>query len=227
MRRCPGKRAVWRGCGVWLLAGDCPGPWCCPCVRFGLWLVVGVELACGVQGFQGWCLFGGVGCGVGVARLRSFVGGLWCRKFPDGGRGCGVVWWCWVAWWPSRGGGGGNVSRSRRVGGRSWLVLWRCRAAPCGVSVVLLACFSTWAKRGRCGLGPGVPSGGVCGTGVSQPVGCGRVVLGGVGLPLSGTSCAGSAVYGPRAGYRASEVRGSVSRGILGVLWPRCGAPGW
>ena len=45
VRRCPGKRAVWRGCGVWLLAGGCPGRWCCPCVRFGLWPVVGAELA--------------------------------------------------------------------------------------------------------------------------------------------------------------------------------------
>ena len=45
VRRCPGRRAVWRGCGVWLHAGGCPGRWCCPCVRFGLWPVVGGELA--------------------------------------------------------------------------------------------------------------------------------------------------------------------------------------
>ena len=45
VRRCSGKRAAWRGCGVWLLARDCPRRWCCPCVRFGFWPVVGVELA--------------------------------------------------------------------------------------------------------------------------------------------------------------------------------------
>ena len=53
------------------------------------------------------------------------------------------------------------------------------------------------------------------------------MVLGGVRLPLSGPSGAGSAVYGPRAGYCVCGVRGSVGRGILGVLWPRCGARGW
>ena len=37
--------AAGAGCGVWLHAGGCPGRWCCPCVRFGLWPVVGVELA--------------------------------------------------------------------------------------------------------------------------------------------------------------------------------------
>ena len=96
-----------------------------------------------------------------------------------------------------------------------------------GLLIVLMACFSTWAVRGRCGVGPGVPWGGVCGTGVSQPGGCGRVVLGGVGPPLSGPSGAGSAVYGPRAGYCVCGVRGSVGRGIFSVLWPRCGARGW
>ena len=29
---------------LWLLAGGCPGRWCCPCVRFRSWPVVGVEL---------------------------------------------------------------------------------------------------------------------------------------------------------------------------------------
>ena len=124
-------------------------------------------------------------------------------------------------------GGGGSVSRSGGVGGRSWLVLWQCWAAPCGLSVVPLACFSTWAVRGRCGVEPGVPWGGVCWTGVSQQGGCGCVVLGAVSPPWSGPSAAGSAVYGPRAGYCVSGVRGLVGHGILGVLWPRCGARGW
>ena len=44
------------------------------------------------------------------------------------------------------------------------------------------------------------------------------MVLGGVGPPLSGPSGAGCCVRG---------VRGSVGRGFLGVLWPRCGACGW
>ena len=73
-------------------------------------------------------------------------------------------------------GGGGTVFRSGAAGCRPWLVLWRCGAAPRGLLVVLLACFSTWAVRGRCGVGPGVPWGGVCGTGVSQPGGCVRGV---------------------------------------------------
>ena len=120
-------------------------------------------------------------------------------------------------------GWGGTVSRSGGLGGRLWLVLWRCRAGPCGLSVILLVCFSTWAVRGRCGVGPGVPWGGVCGTGVSQPGECGRVVLGGVGPALSGPSGAGSAVYWPLAGYCVCGVSGSVGRGILGALWPRCG----
>ena len=124
-------------------------------------------------------------------------------------------------------GGGGTVSRSGGVGCRPWLILWRCGAAPRGLLVVLLACFSTWAVRRRCGVGPGVSWGGVCGTGVSQPGGCGRVVLGGVGPPLSWPSGAGGAVYGPRAGYCVCGVRGSVCHGILAVLWPRCGAHGW
>ena len=58
-------------------------------------------------------------------------------------------------------GGGGTVSRSGGVGCRPWFVLWRCGAAPRGLLIVLLACFSTWAVRGRCGVGPGVPWGGL------------------------------------------------------------------
>ena len=210
-----GRRAVWRGCGVWLHAGGCPGWRCCPCVSgCGRWWVLSWREVCGDS--RGGA--GGVGCGVGGARLRSCVGGLWCPVPPGGGGGCGAVWWCCAVWWPSLWGGGGTVSRSGGVGVRPWFVLWRCGAAPRGLLIVLLACFSTWAVRGRCGVGPGVPWGGVCGTGVSQPEGCGRVVLGGVGPPLSGPSGAGYCVRG---------VRGSVGRGFLCVLWPRCGARWW
>ena len=181
-----------------------------------------------------WCVgFPGV--------VPSGGGGVWSRRgaasflccwavvwyVPWGGRGlrCGMVVLGCVVAFPV--GGGGTASRSGGLGGRSLLVLWPCGAVSCGLSVVLLACFSTWAVRERCDVGPGVPWGGVCGTGVSQPGGCGRVVLGGVGPPFSGPGGAGSAVYEPRAGYCVCGVRGPVSCGILGVLWPRCGARGW
>ena len=143
------------------------------------------------------------------------------------GRGvrCGmVVLGCVVAFLP---GGGGTVSRFGGVAGRSWLVLGRCGVALCGLMVVPLLCFSTWAVRVRCGVGLGVPWGGVCGIGVLQPAGFGRVVLEGVGPPVSGPSGAGSAVYGPRAGCHVCGVCGSVGCGVLGVLRPRCGVPGW
>ena len=122
LRRCPGKRAVSRGCGVWLLAGGSSGWWWCPWARFGLWLLAGVEVACGVWGFQGWCRLGGLGCGAGVARLCSCVGGLWCCMSRGGEGECSVVWWCWVVWWPSRLGGGGAPYRGLVgwVVARSW-----------------------------------------------------------------------------------------------------------
>ena len=66
----------------------------------------------------------------------------------------GVVLCCGLPGW-----GGGTVSRSGGVRCRPWLVLWRCGAALRGLLVVLLACFSTWAVRGRCCVGPGVPLG--------------------------------------------------------------------
>ena len=124
-------------------------------------------------------------------------------------------------------GGGGTVSRSSGVGGCLWLVLGRCGATLCGLLVVPLVCFSTWAVRGRCNVGPGVSWGGVRRIGVSQPGGCGCVVLGGVRPPVSGPSGAGSAVYGPRAGCQVCGVCGLVGRGILGPLWPPCSVRGW
>ena len=219
VRRCPGKCVVWRGCGVRLLVGGCPSRRCRPWVWFGLWPVVGVEQACGVWGFQGRCRWGGgVGCRAGVAWRRSCVGRLWCFRSSGGGGGCGVAWWYWAAWWPSRWGGGGACPG---------LVVGRCGAALCGLLVVLLVCFGTSAVWVRCGVGLGVPWGGVCGIGLSQPGACGLVVLGVVGLPVSGPSGAGSAVYGPHAGCHVCGVCGLVGRGGVGVLRPQCGVRGW
>ena len=236
--------ASWHGGGVMLVFGARAAAGAGSCARggapFGVVVVCGCTLVavlaggvapvCGSGCGRWWVLSwrevcgdsrggaGGVGCGVGGARLRSCVGGLWCPcpRVGEGGevRYGGVV----LCGGLPVGGGGGTVSRSGGVGCRPWFVLWRCGAAPRGLLIVLLACFSTWAVRGLCGVGPGVPWGGVCGTGVSQPGGCGHVVLGGVGPPLSGPSGAGYCVRG---------VRGSVGRGFLGVLWPRCGARGW
>ena len=73
----------------------------------GRWWALSWREVCGVS--RGGA--GGVRCGVGVARLRSCVGGLWCRVSPGGGGGCGVVWWRCVVWWPSRWGGGGHRIR--------------------------------------------------------------------------------------------------------------------
>ena len=109
------------------------------------WWVLSWRQVCGV--FRGGA--GGVGCRVCVSRLHSCVGGLWCLMFPGGGGRCCVVWWCWVVWWPSPWGREGTMSRSGGAGGRSWLVLWRCGAAPLGLLVILLACLSS----GPCGVG--------------------------------------------------------------------------
>ena len=73
-------------------------------VGCGRWWVLSWREVCGVS--RGGA--GGVGCGVGGARLRSCVGGLWCPVPPGGGGGCGAVWWCCAVWWPSRSGGGGH-----------------------------------------------------------------------------------------------------------------------
>ena len=70
----------------------------------GRWWALSWREVCGVS--RGGA--GGVWCGVGVARLSSCVGGLWCPVSPGGGGGCTVVWWCCVVWWPSRWGGGGG-----------------------------------------------------------------------------------------------------------------------
>ena len=195
-------------------------------------------------------------CGSGCGRWRASSWRAVCGVFRGGAGGGGggvrsrrgaasfLCWWAVVSHVPRLGRGvrcgmvvldhvvallvgGGTVSRFGGVGGRSWLALGQCGAVSCGLSVVLLVCFNTWAVRGRCGAGPGVLWGRVCGTGVSQPGGCDRVVLEGVGPPLNGPSGAGSAVYGPRAGYCICGVRGSVGRRFWGVLWLRCGARGW
>ena len=124
--RCPGKCAVWRGCGVWLLGGNRLGWSFRRRVWIGLWLVVGAGLVSGVWGLRGWCWWGGGGVGAGVVQCRSCVGGLrcptslgsasWCVAVsraalsPEvrvgGGGECCVVWWRWVVCWLPRPGEG-------------------------------------------------------------------------------------------------------------------------
>ena len=136
--------ASWHGWCVMLVlgalaaagAGSCAGAR--GSARFGVVVVCGCSLVtvpaggvapvCGAGCGRWWALSwrevcgvsrggaGGMGCGVGVALLRSCVGGLWCLMSPDGGGGCGVVWWCWVVWWPSRWGGGGGAPCPGLVG---------------------------------------------------------------------------------------------------------------
>ena len=96
------------------------GPWFRPRGWFGLWLVVGAEVVCGVWVFRGWCRWGGGWCGARMVRCCSCVDGLRCpmslvsaslcvamsRPGPSGeacvGRGgeCGLVRWrrvmCWL-----------------------------------------------------------------------------------------------------------------------------------
>ena len=100
-----GRCAVWRGCGVLLHAGGCPGWWPCPCVRFRLWPVVGVELARGVRGFQGWCRWGGVRSRRGAASFLCWWAVV--SRAPGWGRGvrCGMVVLCCVVAFPLGGGG--------------------------------------------------------------------------------------------------------------------------
>ena len=92
------------------------------------------------------------------------------------------------------------MSGSGWVNGCSWLVFGRCGAVPRGLLVLPLVFRSPRAVWDRCGEGPGVPWGGLCGIGVSQPGGRGRAVPGYVGPPLSGSRGVGSAVYGPGTG---------------------------
>ena len=127
-------------------------------------------------------------------------------------------------WWrlavcplPQRGGGYRVWVRWRR-----WLLVVGHRAVrvrfmrSLGVPLVFPG---PWASSDLCGVRFGVPWGHVCGTGVSQPGGRGRVVPRCVGPPLSGSRSVGSAVCGPGAGYHVCGVRGPVNRGVTGVLW--------
>ena len=111
-----------------------------------------------------------------------------------GGVRCGVVaLGCVLAspFW-----GGGMVSGFDWVVGCLSLIPRRCKAAPRGLSVVPLVFSSPRAVWDRCGEGPGVPWGGLCGIGVSQLGGRGRVVPACVGR----SRCVRSAVCGPMRG---------------------------
>ena len=105
-------------------------------------------------------------------------------------------------------GGGGIVSGFGGVGGCSPLVPWRTEAVPRGLLVVPLVFSSPRAVWDRCGEGPGVPWGGVCRIGVSQPGRPGCVVTGCVDPPLSAPRGVGSAVCGPCAGPHVCWVGG-------------------
>ena len=153
VRRCPGKRVVWRGFGVRLLVGGCRSRQCRPWAWFGLWPVVSVELACGVWGFQGWCRWGGGGVrsrrGVAlflcwwavVFHLLRWGRGVRCSMvvlgcvvvLPVGGGGApcpGLVGWVVARGWSS-----GGVGRPCAVSRSS---LW-CVSVHrlCGFIVVL------------------------------------------------------------------------------------------
>ena len=150
---------LWRASARWWLSRPAVSP------LGAVWVVAGGGRSAGVwcAGFPGVVPVGGrgaepawrgvvpvlVGCGVSCPRVglgdAVWHGGAGLRGGLPGG------------------GGGGTVSRSGGVGGPWWLVLGRCRAAPCGLLVVPLVCFRRWAVRGRCGVGPGVPWGGLCG----------------------------------------------------------------
>ena len=152
------------------------------------------------------------GCGVPCPQVGE-GGAVWyggaglCGGLPGEGGGHRVqVWW----------GGLSPMAGPLAVWGSPARSLGR----PPGVFQYVGRAGSMW--RGAWGpLGRGVWDWSVAAGG------CGRVVLGGVGPPLSGPSGVGSAVYGPRAGYCVCGVRGSVGRGILGAMWPHCGARGW
>ena len=151
VRRCPGKRVVWRGCGVRLLVSGCPGRQCHPWAWVGFWPVVGVELARGVWGFQGWCWWGGDGmrsrrgvalflcCFAVVFHVLGWGRGVRCGMVvlgcvaafaPGGGAPCpGLVGWLVARGWSS--GGVGQPCAS------SWSSLWCVSVrGPCGFVVV-------------------------------------------------------------------------------------------
>ena len=91
-------------CGCTLVAVLAGGV--APCVRLGLWPVVGVELARGVRGFQGWCPWGGVRSRRGAASFLCWWAVV--SRAPGWGRGlrCGMVVLCCVVAFPFGGGGG-------------------------------------------------------------------------------------------------------------------------
>ena len=74
-------------------------------MRFGLWPVVGVELARGVRGYQGWCRLGGVRSRRGAASFLCWWAVV--SRAPGWGRGvrCGMVVLCCVVAFPLGGGG--------------------------------------------------------------------------------------------------------------------------
>ena len=148
VRRCPGKRAVWRGCGVRRIVGGCRRQRCRLCARFGFWLV---ELACGVRSFQGWCRCGEgwgaepawrgvvpvlVGCGVSRPRVGE-GGGVWHvgaglrDGLPAAGRGHRVQ----VRW-----GGWSLVAAPRAV----WGSRVRSPGRPSGVFQYVGRAGSSW-----------------------------------------------------------------------------------
>ena len=189
-------------------------------------LVVGVELACGVRGFQGLCRWGGGGRSRrgpasflcwwavlshapgwgGVVRCgRVFLGCVVLFPAVMGGAPCpGLVGWVVAPCWSS-----GGVGQPRAVSRSS---LWRVPVrGPCRVVVV-------W--------GLGSPGAGCVGFECRNQGAVVAWCFWGVGPPLSGPSGVGSAVYGRRAGCHDCGVRGLMGPGISGVLWPRCGACG-
>ena len=91
----PCRVVVVCGCSLLTVLAGGVAPVCgSGCRRW--WALSWCEVCGGSRGGARW-----VGCGIGVARLRSCVSGLWGPMSLGGGGGCGVVWWCWVVWWPS------------------------------------------------------------------------------------------------------------------------------
>ena len=143
-----------------------------------------------------------------------------------GGGECDVVWWRWVVCsLPHLGWGVSFLGLVGLVAALGWS--WGGAGLFCAVFLAVpLVFLSPWAMWDRCGEGPGALWGGLCGMGVSQPGGRGRVVPGRVGPRLICSRGLESAVYGRGADCHVCGVRGSGGRGITGVLWPPCGACG-